>query len=419
MTFLAPVWLALAAVASVAAVAIHLIAWRLPRTVELPTARFVPDEPARRAARTMRLADVALLAIRVGILLTAGVALARPVMHATPSGRATVIAIDGSASADASALLDSVRAIARDGATALVVFDTAAQVASDEADVARWSSARRVPEASLSVGLIAATREAKRLSRDYESVDIVIVSPFTVESFDDATRGIRGTWPDSLRVVRVPAATILPQANSIEIPDAEDDPILAGIRLARSNGLIRGASRVIRDSPTAQDSLRADSGRVLVIWPRLPATTGDRVDAVHANGYTAIGHFIPRPVSASGHVAARWANGTVAAQEVTHGTGCIRTIGFDVPDAGDFVLTPAFQRIVSELLAPCHGKDEIRVASDSLVNALVTPLPDSKPAGFADERDAPDRLAAIILILAISLSMIEMFVRRRFSGVAA
>ena len=72
MNFLAPGWIAIAAVASVAVAAIHLIAWRQPRAVKLPTARFVPDEPARRAARTVRPADPALMALRIVILMAGG-----------------------------------------------------------------------------------------------------------------------------------------------------------------------------------------------------------------------------------------------------------------------------------------------------------------------------------------------------------
>jgi hypothetical protein len=158
---------------------------------------------------------------------------------------------------------------------------------------------------------------------------------------------------------------------------------------------------------------------VLVIWPRLPAATGERVDAVHANGYTAIGHFIRQISGDSGRVVARWANGAVAAREIAYGSGCIRTVGFDVPDVGDFVLTPSFQRIASELLAPCLGRDQLHVASDSMVNALVSPATDGEPPGLAGAEQSPNRLAAIILMAAILLSMVEILVRRRVSGVAA
>src|SRR5687768_6179498 len=290
MTFLAPGWIALAAAASLVVAAIHLIAWRLPRTVELPTARFVPDEPARRAARTIRPADLALLALRVAILMAGGVAMARPAIESSPAGRATVIALDASAAVgDTSALLDSLRQIPRAEGTSFVVFDTTAQVVGSEADVMRRASGRRTPEASLSVGMLAAIREARRLSGDYEHVDIVLVSPFTRGSFDAATAGVRALWPDSVRVIRVAAAVQTPRPAVIDLPSGGDDPVVAGIRLAKSNGLLRGGARVIRDLATMRDSAFADSGRVLVIWPRAAAgSTKERVDGVHAGGYTAV-----------------------------------------------------------------------------------------------------------------------------------
>ncbi|HWP71906.1 MAG TPA: BatA domain-containing protein, partial [Gemmatimonadaceae bacterium] len=111
MTFLAPAWLGLAAGAALAVVAIHLIAWRLPRVVVFPTARFVPDEPARRAARTVRPSDLGLLALRVGIIMAGGLALARPRLDAKPGGTALVVAIERSSLGDTTALRDSLRTL--------------------------------------------------------------------------------------------------------------------------------------------------------------------------------------------------------------------------------------------------------------------------------------------------------------------
>ena len=419
MSFLAPGWIALAAAASLVVAAIHLIAWRLPRTVVLPTARFVPDEPARRAARTIRPADLVLLALRMAILMAGGVALARPVIGSNPSGRASVIAIEwSSAVADTGELLMAVRSIPRAEKTSFVVFDTTATLVDGEESLVRALSQAKASGASLSVGLLAAVREARRLSGDYESVDIVLVSPFTNSSLDEATAGIRRSWPDSIQVRRVAAASRVAQPALIELLGTGDDPVLAGLRLARSNGFLRGTSRVIRGVATASDSAWVDSGRVLVMWPVATNDVAERVDGIHAGDHTAIGHFIARTIGDSGRVVARWVNGRAAAREVDARSGCIRTIGFDVPDVGDFVLTPSFQRLAAELVGPCGGAREPvgDVLPDSLVASLSAPVPNVPAATRADVGRAPNRTAAVILIVAILLLLAELAVRRRVGG---
>ena len=264
MTFLAPAWIALAAGAALAVVAIHLIAWRLPRTVALPTARFVPNEPARLAARAMRPSDFILLALRVAIILAGGLALAKPRLGVAPSGSATVIAIDGSVG-DTLAIRDSLRAIPHSEVTRFVVFDTAAQVLSDETGVlGAVTSGGGSANASLSVGLLAAIREAKLLKHDYESVRVALVSGFARGQFDQATEGVRATWSDSLRIVRIPIAARDAEPAHVEFDVTGDDPVVAGIRLAHSHGLLKGSSRIVRGAPTASDSAFASAGRTLV-----------------------------------------------------------------------------------------------------------------------------------------------------------
>lgn len=418
MSFLAPGWIALAAAASLLVTAVHLIAWRLPRTVVLPTARFVPDEPARRAARTIRPADLLLLALRVAIFMAGGVALARPVITSNPGGQATVVAIEGSAAiADTADLLTAVRSLPRADRMSFVVFDTTATLVDGEEAVARVLSQPRA-SGSLSVGLLAAVREARRLSSDYESVRVVLVSPFTRGSLDEATEGIRRTWPDSIPVRRVAAAARAPERTLIELSGTRDDPVLAGLRLARSNGFVRGTSRVLRGVVSAPDSAWVDSGRVLVEWPAATIGAADRVDGVHAGGHTAIGHFVARPIGDSGRVVARWVNGRAAAREVGVRSGCIRTIGFDVPDVGDFVLTPSFQRLAAELVGPCGGSaGEIgEVLPDSIVASLAAGLPNAPTTAKTDDVGAPNRAAAVILLVAILLLLLETVVRRRTGG---
>ena len=416
MTFLAPAWLGLAAGAAFAVVAIHLIAWRVPRAVILPTARFVPDEPARLAARTVRPSDFALLALRIAIVIGGGVAMARPALHPSPHGAALVVAMERSAAiGDTTTLRDSLRAIPRRDRTIFVVFDTAARVYGVED--AAWTdvAAPRPPgNASLTVGLITAIREARRLAREYESVDVVLASTFSSASFDRATEAVRAAWGDSIGVVRIPPSTTATGPAHIELPADGDDAVVAGLRLAEANGLLRGTSRLVRTVATTGDSAWTSNGSALILWPRADGGAPEHVEGIHARGSTVIGHLVRLPAAAdSGLVVARWLDGVPAARETALGAGCVRTIGFDVPDGGDFVLTPSFQRLLSVLAGPCAGDVRTEVASDSAIAAIVAPSGGPSSVIPPDEYGAANRLAAVLMALTILLGVVELWLRRR------
>ena len=411
MSFLAPGWIGLAALASLAIAAIHLIAWRLPRAMVLPTARFVPDEPARRAARTVRPSDLALLALRVTILMVAGLALARPVIESKPTGTATVVAVEAPVTEEgANALRDSLRTIPGSDAVSVLVFDTVARIA--PASVLSAPDVGESRETSLTAGLLAALREAHSLAGTYDTVRIVVAARFELGSLDQATSAVRATWPDSIRLVRIPGVQQPTIQGRVETRPTGDDAVVAGVRLALANGIVRGESRLIRDVASAEDTAWADSGRALVVWPRADAGAAERVDAIYAGGHTAIGHFIAGSHGDSGRVIARWANGDPAGRESSNRLGCIRTIGFDVSDAGDFVLTPSFQRLLSALLGPCGGSRSLDIAPDSILAALAAPPAVAPAINSSDDFRMPNRLAAGIMALAVLLALIELAVRR-------
>lgn len=412
MTFLAPGWIALAGAVSLAVVAIHFISWRMPRAVTLPTARFVPDEPARLAARTVRLADLPLLALRVACVMLGGFAMARPTLRPTPEGAATVIAVQRSGAGSATALRDSLRGVPHAERTVFVVFDTAARFHDGEEAALTDAASPAVGTASLTVGLLSAIREARRLSRDYKSVSVVLATKFSRASFDRATTGVRATWRDSIRVVRLESPASVAVQVSVEVVSEGDDPVVAGIRLAESGGLLQGTSRVVRD-PTVASTDWVTAGRALIVWPRARNGAAERIDAIHAGGFTAIGHFIQLPLSDSGRVIARWMDGAAAARENALGGGCVRTIGFDVPDAGDLVLTPSFQRLMSVLLAPCGGLHTVGVASDSAIATIAAAPAGTSAATVPDESRDGNRLAAALMMLAILLALLELILRRR------
>jgi hypothetical protein len=406
MTFLAPGWILVAGLASLATAAIHLISWQLPRAVVLPTARFVPDEPARRAARTIRPSDLPLLALRMAILMSAGLALAQPQFRASPSGAARVIAVERAI--DTTALRAVLASLPRGDRRVYVAFDTTARTTGDEAGILEGVS-DSAAAVSLSAGLLGAVREARALAREYESVDITLVSTFERQAFDAATMRVRAMWPDSISVVRVPLAPSIETKAQLDVDADVDDPVVAGVRLAQANGLLHASVRLLRAA--SADVAIASGGGVSVVWPRITADTGQRIDAVQARSATAIGHFIRTPLSDSGRIVAHWRDGRPAATERTSGSGCVRTIGFDVPDVGDFTITPAFQRLAAALLSPCAGKQPRVVAPDSLIAAIASPP--ATVVNAPDEGRPSGRLAAALMILAVLLSAVELLFRRR------
>src|SRR5437764_8880147 len=92
MSFLAPLWLALAASVAVPLL-IHLMRRRIGLRVEFPAARYLA-RGEREHSRTLRIRNLLLMLLRVLALLAIAVAAARPVARWAGSGHApTAIAI--------------------------------------------------------------------------------------------------------------------------------------------------------------------------------------------------------------------------------------------------------------------------------------------------------------------------------------
>jgi hypothetical protein len=128
VSVLLPSALVIGTVAVVATIAAHFITRSRPRPEPLPTARFVPDRPLRARARTLLLADVALLLVRLAAVAALAAAVAAPIRTAARGRVVRVIAVDQSrAVATIAGPRDSVRAIARAG-DFVVAFDTTASV---------------------------------------------------------------------------------------------------------------------------------------------------------------------------------------------------------------------------------------------------------------------------------------------------
>ena len=380
MTVLAPLFLAAAALAALGVVAMHFLARRRPPAGMFPTARFVPDRAVRATSRSPRPTDLPLLALRVLVVLLVGAAFAGLVRAPARRASARVILVDRSRSAaDAGALRDGATEHFRDGD--VVVLADSAAVVIDAAAVADTLRAL-VPLATrgaLTPGLLAAQREAARLAREADSVEIVVLSPFSLEVFDSATLAVGRAWPGRLRTVRVAARAGSPVPR-IAIRAGADDPLAAGVALlALGAGTDADATaRIVREAPGRADSAWAaeGEGRVLVVWPSrdgvLPARDApDTVGAVVAGGALVVAPFVRRAVPGEGRVVARWVDGAPAATERALGAGCERDVAIPVAARGDLALRAEMLALVRALAAPCGGTIDAEPASDSLLAQLA------------------------------------------------
>ena len=358
-----PLYLLAAGLASAAVIALHLLAWRRPTPHPLPTARFVPPSAVRAVSRAVRPTDLVLLLVRVAALLLAGLALARPVLAPVRAGTARVLVLDASRRvASMAAVADSARVHAAGAdAVAWVRVDSVARALADST-----IGDRADVRGTLSAGLVVALREAHRLERSHARVDIVVVSPFAAESWDEATERIREEWDGPVTPVRVAMRSEASDSltaggrasQSAAVLPSLDDPVGAAFAVAPTGS--SPLPRVTRDSLTAQDSAWARAGGVLVWWPRASAADDERTAppiAILGDGVRSVaGHFRPiAGIPLAGQALLRWSDGGVAATERPLSAGCIRTVAVDLPASGDETLRPGFARLVRALMTPCGG----------------------------------------------------------------
>ena len=362
MTFLAPVFLAAGAGVAGAIVLLHFLARRRPRPAMLPTARFVPDRPARWPSRAPRPTDLLLLALRVLAIITIAAAFAQPVREPWRTVVGRVVLVDRSRSVgDERAMRDSALAVLRDG-DVLIPFDTTARTISTAVrDSVRVLTRSHAP-ASFSVALIAAERAAASLRDRADSIELVMVSPLDAASWDDATTSLRTRWPGRLRLMRAPLWLGDTGRRTIVVRAPASDAVTAAAAPFVTAG--EASVRVVREAPSAADSVWArESRHVLVHWPRGSDSARASAEAiVGADVVLAAPLVRHQGVDARGaRIVARFADGSPAVSERALDQGCIRDVGFDFPLAGDVPLRESSRRLVATLSAPCDG-DEARTA---------------------------------------------------------
>lgn len=411
MTFLAPLYLALGALAAAAVVALHFLARQRPRPAALPTARFVPDMPVRWPSRSSRPTDWLLLALRVLAVLLVAMAFAHPVLQPDRAVSRRIVLVDRSRHvADITEVRDSLRSVMRDGDVA-VLFDTTARVVATAA-AATDSLALSAAEASLSAALVVARQTAVDLRAEADSLELVIISPFASLAWDDATMIMRRAWNGRARIVAVARATGDTAARRVDLRASRTDPVRAALRTMIASTTEPNV-RLVRAEATAADSAWGRvAHRVLVVWPEDSASVTGQ--AVVRDDVVLAAPLVRRSLPGdSGTVLARWADGAPAVVEAPLGDGCVRTVGFDFPRRGDVPLRESAHRIVRALVAPCVAAQAAPSVADARLDSLrgrgrLLSTTDVQRAGTPDRRMVP-----WLLVLAMLALVAEWMLRNR------
>ena len=416
LSFLAPGYLLAAFAAAGGLIAAHFIVRRQPRSMLLPTARFVPDAPVLTAGWARVPSDLLPLLLRVLCVLLAGVALAGPFVHSRPGGTARVILVERSrAVADTSELSDSVSAVR---APLDIVIGYGSRAREEGADLP--AERARPARASLSAGLVAATRAASRFRSVADSVELVIVSPFTAGQLDAATARLREQWPGRARLVRVAGAARPDSFVAPTLIAARDDPLSVALALTRRGG---AEARIARGQLTGGDSLWVNEarGRVLVHWPVASAPAGfiARRDGSVSAGVIGRGPPLIAPLerrwqyapAMDGDAVAWWIDGEVAAAESPLGEGCVRSVAVPVSGGGDFVLRPEFHALLSELVQPCGGAARLVPIPAATLAALGGRGGLAPASAFASPRLDASPLTRWLLLASLASALLELLAR--------
>ncbi len=377
MTFAAPGYLAAALAVAAAIAALHLLVLRAPPAVPLPTARFVPAGTTTVRRLTRLPVDRVLLALRILTILLAGAAFARPTLRARRVALTRIVAVDHSAAvASMGEAADSAARYIANGAI-VVPFDTIAAPAVADAPLPPRSNA----PGSLSAGLVAALRAASRAAAGADSIELVVVSPFTSAEVDAATIAIRSQWRAAIRAVRIAPASVTASFDLV---------------------------RVVAGVPTAADSAWARGGRhALIVWPRPDSGVRyDTVGAVATSCGVVIAPFVRLRRLSDGHPIARWVDGEPAVVERPLGAGTVRDVAIGTTDPPP--------RLLSAITSPCGTGGAVPL-SDSAVRAFggTGSKHAAIVAGAARAGRGNRNVVVTLLALALIAALAEPLVRRR------
>ena len=425
--FLAPGFFFASLVVAAAVAALHFIVTRQPRAGILPTARFVPDLPATATARATRPSDLPLMLLRMLLILAAGAGLAKPVLKPSRGAEARVILADVSRSQkDSIVLRDSVRALYRSH-DALVVFDSSARTIGGSVADSINSLVGTAARGNLSAALVAAMRAASAIRDRADSIELVIVSPFSSETFDAATDSVRKLWPGRARIVGTRFSTDdTPRRSRLEIEGRTDDPLQVTVAALASE--ISASGLIVR---SAQADSLAIGGGALIEWPEtarprgaVPRIAGDTIGGVISGDALVISAFerrwtYPADSIRGAEIIARWIDGEPAEIETPGNAGCARSVAVPVSPAGDLVIRNDFKRFVAALSGDCVSVTSRIAANEAQLASLAGSGRLAPREVFHPRGDLRSPLAPWLLGLAIAAAIAELFVRRRRTAAAA
>ncbi len=394
MTFAAPWFLLAGALAALAILALHFLAREEPRRYLLPTARFVPESREQAPSRSRRLRDLLILALRLLALAAIALAFARPSLTVAKAALIQVVVADhGPGLRDTAELRREVERVARSG-DVVVPLDSG----------------------GLSAGLVHAIREARRLRDRADSIAIVLVTPLTRASFDSATLAIRAGWSGGLDWHPVRAASDSSASFPLTLRATEEDPLRATLNLSGLGETRAAQVRLIRETAiTAADSAWArEPDHVVVRWPAEFMVTGDSIGAVVTTRTVLVAPFARPAGTPRGRPVAWWSDGRVAAAETITGGGCIREVAIPVDPAGDLALRERLRDLTRDLLSPCGGPHDLRLADSAVRAALIgSASPAVATATLPARPDAGRVLPPWLLGAGIVLLIAEHALRRR------
>jgi hypothetical protein len=397
-------WFAVAGAAGATAMVVaHLISLRTRAPRPLPTARFVAGASERTAVFERRPQDNALLALRAGALLLAGVGLAGPVITVAEGEPVRVLIADYANARDSAEVGDSVRAI--EGARVIDLRD-------------QWS---------LTGAFVEALRRAGELGQRGHPVQLSLVSPLIEANVDSATLAVRALWPARVQLVPVAAAPAASRSYAALFRGGVDDPLRFAVARLSATAAATDTVLVSRLPLTAADSAMAGRGHAVVHMPPTgisavfaAASRADTVYGLAVEAYTMIAvlerlsRLVPlEPGSATGLVVARWIDGAPAAVERSLGAGCVREVGFAVPAVGDLVVSRSFHRVLSVITAPCGAQRRSAVLGDRQRAALAGTGAEQTVFRPIHSQAAFSPAAPLLLLLAVGMLLAELIVRRK------
>ena len=374
MSPLFPGFLIAAGVAAAAVVVLHFLITREPRTDIFPTVRFVPQAKVRSTAVAVKFTDIPLLMLRVAAIVLIGLALAQPHIAVSVKRVARIVMVDTSRAVERDAAWKDVVRERVAGAEAIIAFsDTSGEI--EPEGLEQLLDAPSVTRGSLSAAMIAAMRAAARAREGADAIELVLLSPLLQEESDAATSSLRALWPGGIHVIQVKSAR----------------PVSADSALSESRPHIEWAqtgSRLWQKRSQVQTVGGIRAGDATMIFP-------------FERGWQL------RTADGSPKVIARWIDGEPAAVEIATGAGCLRSIGFKLPEAGDTPLRPDFTRFLDRLSSPCGEVPDFSPLGLAFVAQLVG---DGKPA-MSSSVSPPTRRATSLslwmLCTAVLLLLLE------------